>query len=77
MNKNSRMRWLDSFSGNPKSAIQKRPRGPKWLGLSVIAFVFVVAGAVAQAQQPKKLFRIGYLSALDQATESARAEAIR
>ena len=33
----------------------------KWLGLSVIAFVLVVAGAVAQAQQPKKVPRIGLL----------------
>ena len=31
----------------------------------------------AQAQQPKKVPRIGYLSQLDPATESARAEAIR
>ena len=27
----------------------------KWLGLSVIAFVLVVAGAVAQAQQTGKI----------------------
>ena len=31
----------------------------------------------AEAQQPKKVPRIGYLSAADPATESARAEAIR
>jgi putative ABC transport system substrate-binding protein len=31
----------------------------------------------AEAQQPKKIHRIGYLSALDLATESARGEAIR
>ena len=31
----------------------------------------------AQAQQPKKIPRIGYLSNLDSATESFRAEAIR
>jgi putative ABC transport system substrate-binding protein len=31
----------------------------------------------AHAQQPKKVFRIGYLSAQDSATESARAETIR
>ena len=31
----------------------------------------------AQAQQPKKVPRIGYLSALDPASESARSEAIR
>ena len=32
---------------------------------------------VAEAQQPKKVPRIGYLSSLDPARESARAEAIR
>ena len=32
---------------------------------------------VAQAQQPKKVPRIGYLSNTDPATDSARAEAIR
>ncbi len=70
-------RALDSHSDNPKSKIEKRPRGLKWLGLSVIAFVLVVAGAVVEAQQPKKVPRIGYLSTLDPATESTRAEAIR
>jgi hypothetical protein len=39
--------------------------------------VLVVAAAVAQAQQPKKVFRIGYLSSVDAATESARSEPIR
>ena len=47
-----RCRWK-SFFENPKpvvshvepSAIQNRPRRPKWLGLSIIAFVLVVAGA--------------------------------
>jgi putative ABC transport system substrate-binding protein len=46
-----------SHSGNPKSAIQN----PKWLGLSAIAFVFVVTGAPAEAQQAEKIFRIGIL----------------
>jgi len=62
-----------SFPENPKSAIQN----PKWLRLSVIAFVLVVVGAVAQAQQPKKIPRIGYLAATDPASDSARSEAIR
>ena len=31
----------------------------------------------AEAQQPKRVARIGYLSAVDPATESARAETIR
>jgi|SRR5262252_5766921 len=33
--------------------------------------------SLATAQQPKKIFRIGYLSALDPSRESARADAIR
>jgi putative ABC transport system substrate-binding protein len=47
------------------------------VGLSVIAFTFAFGGAVAQAQQPKKVPRIGYLSNLDPALDSTRAEAIR
>ena len=47
-----------SLSDNRKSAIQN----PKWLGLSVIAFVLVVAGAAVQAQQPTKIPRIGTAS---------------
>ncbi len=34
-------------------------------------------GVIADAQQPKKVPRIGYLSATDPASESARSEAIR
>ena len=48
------------FSDNLKSAIQKRPRGPKWLGLSVIACVLLIVGATAQAQG--KLPKIGWLA---------------
>ena len=58
---------------DPKSKIEN----PKWLGLSVIAVALVVAGAVAQAQQPTKVARIGYLSNSNSATESASSEAIR
>ena len=65
------VRWLDSFSDNLKSKIEN----PKWWGFSVIAFM-LVAGAVAQAQQPK-VPRIGYLSNTEQANDSARFEAIR
>jgi len=36
-----------------------------------------MCGAVAQAQQPKKVPRIGYLTGADAATESARSEGIR
>ena len=37
----------------------------------------MLCGAVAQAQQPKKVPRIGYLSSADPASESTRSEAIR
>ncbi len=60
------MRWLDSFSDNRK-----------WLGLSVIAFVLVVTGAVAQAQQPTKVPRIGFLYAVSPPSVSDRVEAFR
>ena len=49
----------------------------KLVRLSVIAFVLVTAGTVAQAQQTKKIFRIGYLSSKNTDNESARAEGIR
>jgi hypothetical protein len=44
----NRFLWK-SFSENPKSAIQN----PKWLGLSVIAFVLVVV-ALGQALHRRK-----------------------
>ncbi|MBM2805271.1 MAG: hypothetical protein HW419_3164 [Deltaproteobacteria bacterium] len=43
----------------------------------LFATLVLVLGVAAEAQQPKKIPRIGYLSNVDQALESARAEAIR
>jgi putative ABC transport system substrate-binding protein len=43
----------------------------------LVAVVFLVLGVIAEAQQPKKVPRIGYISALDPARESARSEAIK
>jgi putative tryptophan/tyrosine transport system substrate-binding protein len=46
--------------------------------LSILFVVVLLAVAVtAEAQQPKKVPRIGYLSAFDPVTESARSETIR
>jgi putative ABC transport system substrate-binding protein len=42
-----------------------------------LATFFLTTASLAEAQQPKRVPRIGYLSALDPARESARAEAIR
>jgi ABC-type uncharacterized transport system substrate-binding protein len=43
----------------------------------VFSVVLLALGVIADAQQPKKVFRIGYLSTVDPATDSARAEGIR
>ena len=43
----------------------------------LVAVVLLAVGVIAEAQQPKKVPRIGYLSAFDPATESTRSEAIR
>jgi ABC-type uncharacterized transport system substrate-binding protein len=43
----------------------------------LIAVVLLALGVTAEAQQPKKVPRIGYLSSADAARDSARYEAIR
>jgi putative tryptophan/tyrosine transport system substrate-binding protein len=44
--------------------------------LWLVAIFLVGAVAIAEAQQPKKVARVGYLSTVDPATESARAKTI-
>ena len=43
----------------------------------LVAVVLLAVAVIAEAQQPKKVPRIGYLSSSDPATESTRSEAIR
>src|SRR5213594_1707019 len=73
--------FSNSCSDNLKSKtcpeLCRRIENPKWLGIFVIALTFAFGGAVATAQQPKKVPRIGYLSANESASESARSEGIR
>lgn len=76
MNKKAWMRWQDSLSVNRKSITCGEPfdsahdklcrtnRNRRSLGLAIIAFVLVVAGAAAHAQQPKKFPPIGLLTLL-------------
>ena len=45
--------------------------------LGLLATFLMISASIAEAQQPKKVARIGYLSNSDPATEFARAEAIR
>src|SRR4029453_13892273 len=73
MHKTSRIPFAFCCSDNRKSKIQNR----KWGGSFPIPLPFVFGGVEALAQQPKKVPRIGYLSGIDRATESARSEAIR
>ena len=49
-------------SDNRKSKIQKRPRRRKLAGIVALGFTFALCGAAAQAQQPARIPRIGYLS---------------
>jgi putative ABC transport system substrate-binding protein len=60
------------LSDNRKSKIQNR----KWVGIFAIVLI-LVGGVETRAQQQKKVPRIGYLSALEPARESARSKAIR
>ena len=65
---------IESLSvNNPKPKIQNL----KWAGIVAVVLLFAFGGAVASAQQPKKIHRIGYLSAYDAASESSRAEGVR
>ena len=51
-------------------------RKAKFIGLALCASLFALCVS-AQAQQPQKVLRIGYLSGTDRATDSPRAEGIR
>jgi ABC-type uncharacterized transport system substrate-binding protein len=66
-------RFLSFRSDNLKSKIQN----PKWGGIVVFAVTFAMCGAVARAQQPAKVSRIGFLSAASPSSMSARVEAFR
>src|SRR5262249_4390812 len=47
------------------------------IALGIFVALFLAVTFDAEAQQPKKVPRIGYLSEVDRATDSARTEAIR
>jgi putative ABC transport system substrate-binding protein len=54
------MENFDWVIGNRKSKVENL----KWLGLWVIALVLVGTAVVAEAQQPKKVWRVGFLSSM-------------
>jgi putative tryptophan/tyrosine transport system substrate-binding protein len=48
-----------------------------WILSILLVVVLLAVAVIAEAQQPKKVHRIGYLGASDRAGESTRSEAIR
>jgi ABC-type uncharacterized transport system substrate-binding protein len=62
-----------SHTDNRKSAIQN----PKWLGLSVIVFVLVMPGQVAEAQQARTMPLIGYLAGAGSSPNQAFMQGMR
>jgi putative ABC transport system substrate-binding protein len=58
---------------NPKSKIQNL----KWAALFTIVVLLVGCAAMAEAQQPVKIPRIGYLASVPLSTHSPRTEAFR
>ena len=81
MNRIFRLRLSVSQSDNRKSKTCTEQRRSienlKWLGLSVIVFALTVCGARAEAQQPTKVPRIGYLAGSALFSVSNRADAFR
>ena len=89
MGKKSSIRFVDSRSDNRKSKacpfdtlrasseLRRRIGNLKWLALSVIVVTLAMCGVVAQAQQPTKVPRIGYLSSTSPSAGSSRIEAFR
>ena len=73
MNKTTPIGFSNFRFGNPKSTIHN----PKWAGIFAIAVTFAMCGAVAQAQQAKKVPRIGLLAPPSASFFSTRIGAFR
>src|SRR6266550_7623891 len=67
----------DNRKSKTCTEIRRSIQNQKLAGIVAISVAFAMCGAVAQAQQPKKVARIGYLSPVDAATDFPRAEGIR
>ncbi len=67
------------FNRKSKTCPEQRRRiqNLKWAGIVTIGVAFAMCGAVAQAQQPTKVIRLGFLIATSASTEKSRIEAFR
>src|SRR5713226_1359256 len=82
MHDRTRMRSSSFRSDNRKSKTCPEPRrriqNRKWAGIVAIVVTFSMCGAVAQAQQPAKIPRIGYVSGTgDPSNPGPYVEALR
>src|SRR5258706_4911985 len=81
MKQRSWTQWLTSFSDNRNSksgtADQTRPRRQNWVGIVVLVLMLSICEAIAQAQQPGKIFRIGFLTASSASGNAGFLEAFR
>src|SRR5499426_2725961 len=68
---------MTAVSSQQLAVISKRGMNPIFRRIFIGLPLTVLLLTVAQAQQPKKVPRIGYLSNTDPATESTRFEGIR
>jgi len=67
----------DNRNAAPRTKSQKRPRRPKWEGILAVVVALTLCGAVAQAQQPARISRIGILITSSASSQSARVETFR
>jgi putative ABC transport system substrate-binding protein len=77
MNKKLSTRTQMVFSDNRKSKSGPADKNPKWACSIAIGVAFTICGAVAQAQQPAKVPRIGYLSGSYLSAVAFRTDAFR
>ena len=77
MTKVFRISSLRFHSDNPKSASDPADQNRKLAGIVALVIALTMAGTVAQAQQPAKVTRIGFLSATSPSAIAARVEAFR
>jgi putative tryptophan/tyrosine transport system substrate-binding protein len=81
VNEVSRIRFFGIQFNNRKSKTcgeQRRTiQNRKWARIVALVVAFEMCGMMAEAQEPKKVPRLGYLSNTDPANDSARAEGIR
>src|SRR5499426_1194901 len=68
---------MTAVSSQQLAVISKRGMNPIFRRIFIGLPLTVLLLTVAQAQQPKKIFRIGYLSSTDPATDFRRSEPIR